>query len=161
MSFKNAKEMMEKLETMDLYNPQEELYAFLYNDNGAIAVYPISNDEAVKLQLQSKELTGDYWGASLGHGGTVIDDGMEFCEDNYSKEGWIDTNDVKTDIPEVVRINDKVYFLESTPEKAGDGTFIHPCTESYTFLSKYGWREMKNIELKIKLASILKEKMAS
>lgn len=82
MKFANAQEMYDMIVHSDIYNDEKELYAFLYNEEGAICVYHITNDEAKKLE-QKKKNFDEYWGAFLGIGGTIYDDPMEFCNDQY------------------------------------------------------------------------------
>ena len=79
MTFNNGKEMLDYIQSgKDLYSPSEQLYIFLYNGYGSIAYYYISNEEAEELRQ-----TDEYWGASLGPGGKVVDT-KDYYKDYYS-----------------------------------------------------------------------------
>ena len=108
--FADAKEMNDLITGgTDLYCPSEELYAFVYNDEGSICYYGIGQYEAVELQKEAAR-DEEYWGAYLGVGGHICDTpeylmengytnpeehykAMDFCEDYYDRE-WIKTSDV-------------------------------------------------------------------
>lgn len=90
MTFTSPEEMYEALQTTDLYSREKEQYVFLYNNDGAIAVYPITVEEAEKLASLSAE-TDEYWGAFLGIGGDIYDDPWEFCDTEYLGE-WVSTD---------------------------------------------------------------------
>lgn len=102
MTFKNGREMLNELESSDLYNAEKELYVFSYNSAGSIAVYHITNEKAEELRKDSKEY-GEYWGGLLGPGGCIWDDpsydgfeeghytNLDWCNDNYSGE-WEDVS---------------------------------------------------------------------
>ena len=78
MTFNNGKEMLDYIQSgKDLYSPSEQLYIFLYGLYGSIAYYYISNEEAAELRQ-----TNEYWGASLGPGGWVIDTEDWYKENN-------------------------------------------------------------------------------
>lgn len=96
INFKSAEEMFDLLanKEIDLYNPELELYLFVYNENGAICTYGIDTATAKTLSAQSKE-TGDYWGAFLGIGGHIYDApaNMSLCEEIYSNGTYIPTEE--------------------------------------------------------------------
>ena len=75
----------------DLYDPEKSLYAFSYNDAGAVATYRVSRAQAKDLAEKS-DLDGDHWSAYLGPGGQVFDEGLEWCRQNY-KGNWISTSE--------------------------------------------------------------------
>lgn len=104
--FSSGKEMLDQLQTMDLYSPSLETYVFLYNEAGGIAYYSIDSHEAIRLAVKSQEADGEYWAAFLGRGGYICDDpsdvdsppspgnsNIEYCQGVYSND-WIDTRDV-------------------------------------------------------------------
>ena len=112
MKFNNGKEMLDYIQDgFDLYSPSEQLYIFLYNGYGSIAYYYISNEEAAELRQ-----THEYWGASLGPGGRIVDTEdyykevepeclndpyieypEDFCNRYYMLEDWEDADYVKED----------------------------------------------------------------
>lgn len=83
MTFSSGQDMYNALDFGDIYNPEKELYVFLYNDAGAVCAYNVSEYEAKELELKSKE-SGEYWSAFLGVGGSIYDEPMEFCDANYN-----------------------------------------------------------------------------
>lgn len=90
ISFSSVENMVKTLQQdTDLYNIETEEYVFHYNIDGAIAVYSISSGEAMELKAKA-DISGEYWGAYLGVGGTIYDDPAEYCKDNYSLAGWVD-----------------------------------------------------------------------
>ena len=81
MKFNSGNEMLDYLYTgADLYSPSTQLYIFEYNLWGSIAYYYISNEHAEELRQ-----TNEYWGASLGPGGLIIDS-KEYYEENPDME---------------------------------------------------------------------------
>lgn len=79
MTFDNATELLNYLQfDGDLYSPEAEIYAFEYNDRGAIAYYRLPKDRAWEIAVEAKE-SQEYWGAFLGVGGYII----EPDDDNY------------------------------------------------------------------------------
>ena len=106
--FSSPQEMLNTIQSdVDLYCPEEELYVFNYNIDGAICSYRINRFDAIELQKMST-VGDDYWGAFLGLGGSVYDDpsddyydpdyctsNLDFCEQWY-KYNWIDCKDVLT-----------------------------------------------------------------
>lgn len=99
MKFYSGAEMYNYLiNNGDLYNPNLEIYVFLYNDAEALCIYRITPEEAEKLDRESRE-TGEYWSAFLGAGGQILDipetggilPSIEFCEKNHKADGWVDT----------------------------------------------------------------------
>lgn len=96
MKFNNAKEMFDTVveRQRDLYCKEKELYVFLDNEVGSIAVYSIDKTEATKLRKQSEEHK-DYWSAFLDVGGEIYDDPSyeEFDPDNQmSNMNWFEEN---------------------------------------------------------------------
>lgn len=95
MKFNSASEMLNVIVNnyQDLYSPSMHKYVFVYTDTGSICVYDIFEDEADVLKAQ-KELDGEYWGAHLGFGGSIIDsrewyeENNEECDDDYFPEDW-------------------------------------------------------------------------
>ena len=88
--FSTAEDMVNTLQAdMDLYNVLTQEYVFLYNTDGAIAVYYISLEEAKELEEKSQS-SDEYWGAFLGAGGTIYDDPLEYYNDQYKLAGWVD-----------------------------------------------------------------------
>jgi hypothetical protein len=105
MVFESAKQMLETLDCMDLYNTETENYVFLYNECGSICVYQIEKEMAIELDKKSREADGEQWSAFLGTGGSIYDDprhelfdahnsnNLDYCEEFYNKGNWIDTRD--------------------------------------------------------------------
>lgn len=96
MSFKNAEMMLFFIQFgMDLYNINTGEYVFSYSDKGAIAVYIISEKSARELSLRAVS-TDEYWGAYLGAGGSIYEDGaeVEWCKEHCNISGWKFTNDL-------------------------------------------------------------------
>ena len=115
MRFNNGIEMYDYLcSERDLYSKSLGTYVFEYNDAHALCTYSLYPEDVVKLIKESKE-TGEYWGGHLGWGGSILDDpdydeyryvddeakrnlylkpSLEFCDETYMVEDWMDTNDV-------------------------------------------------------------------
>lgn len=106
-TFKSPIEMLATIQdAVDLYNPNTGEYVFLYNEAGSIAVYILSEEEAADLERQARA-SHEYWGAFLGIGGSIYDDpshehyspdlqsNLEWCENAYREEGWIDVSPKK------------------------------------------------------------------
>ena len=90
--FVDGLEMLTAIEHgTDLYNPEKEIYVFLYNDKGSIAYYFLTPQEAYGIAIQA-EATGDYWGGCLTGGGTIIDspDCEHYTEDSETPLDWCD-----------------------------------------------------------------------
>lgn len=111
-----AKEAAEKFYaafySQDFYNPKTEEYAFLYNDDGAIAVYHLNEKQAKKCSADAKK-SGEYWGGLLGPGGQIFDDGYEWCLDAMKRtlfEDWIDCRDYPLPFDTVIDKNGKKKF---------------------------------------------------
>lgn len=86
MTFNNGKEMLDYIQSdKDLYSPSEQLYIFLYNGYGSIAYYYISNEEAEELRQ-----TNDYWGASLGPGGWIVDTKEYYEDNNFCNDPYVE-----------------------------------------------------------------------
>lgn len=105
MKFNSAKEMLDCIQKgCDLYNPNLELYVFVYNDSGSIAYYDISKNDATELVQKVKE-SEEYWGSLLGPGGRIVDaptsefyikgkeTNLQWCKKYYKEDGWVNTND--------------------------------------------------------------------
>lgn len=108
MKFENDKQLLNYLQhDGDLYSAEIGIYAFCYNNRGAIAYYYISEKEASKLADQAREFN-EYWGAFLGVGGWIIepdDDNYEWFDnpkhtdmEDWSKYEWEDTETVYVDV---------------------------------------------------------------
>lgn len=109
IKFKNSEEMYQFLKGRDLYSKKLEMYVFLYNEDGAIAVYDdIDANEATELSKKAKE-ANEYWASFLGPGGYIMDDDtydrerqhmkylwptFAFCEEYCANDDWMDTEDV-------------------------------------------------------------------
>ena len=89
--FESAGEMKELVvnKDVDLYSPDLKLYVFHYNDQEAVAVYRLENEEAYKLSVEADK-ANEYWGALLGPGGSIYDEPEEFFG-QYFGELWVDT----------------------------------------------------------------------
>ena len=99
IKFDSPEEMLETIQSgTDLYNSENELYVFGYNDAGSICVYD-NIDEEQAAELKTKE---EYWGAYLGWRGSAIYDdpshecntdgvpeNLNWCEAHYDLE-WED-----------------------------------------------------------------------
>lgn len=109
-SFKNWKEMYDTIKAgADLYCVELGIYAFLYNEDGAICTYQIDLQEAKKLATDTANLEqSGYWGQFLGAGGDIHDDdsfdrntqyesyikpSFDFCKKCY-KYTWYKTTDI-------------------------------------------------------------------
>lgn len=112
MKFSSGKEMYEFVaDGNDLYNKNDGLYVFVYNDAGALCCYSLSEDEAKSVATKANK-TGEYWGAYLGRGGNILDDAdydcfrcsedegardlylkpsYDFCEEYFANDGWVET----------------------------------------------------------------------
>ena len=104
MKFGNAKELLNYLQyDGDLYSAEAEIYAFCYNDRGAISYYYIIEKEASKLADEARE-ADEYWAAFLGVGGRIIEPEEESYEwfenpeetvmENWVQYEWEDTETV-------------------------------------------------------------------
>lgn len=107
LSFKNGTEMLNCVQEGDLYSPSTGTYVFEYNEEGAIATYDISLDEAENLIRKANE-SDDYWGAFLGIGGTIYDafdesdpptstTNLDKCAELAEIKDWVPTNYFKTE----------------------------------------------------------------
>ncbi len=99
MKFKSADEMYHAIvqNDVDLYNPENNLFVFHYDENGSIATYDVLPKEAVELETASRENQADEtWSSQLGAGGYIYEkaEAVEFCRDNYDKDGWMSCRDV-------------------------------------------------------------------
>ena len=94
MKFENEKAMYDAIQNgLDLYNINTGDYVFSYSDRGAIAVYNLVLEYAKDLSSHS---AGEYWGALLGAGGDIYENGgeIEWCEEHYKDNGWKFTEDL-------------------------------------------------------------------
>lgn len=73
-------------ELTDLYNVNTGAYVFCYSENGSMAVYYLSSEEAFDIACKAED---EYWGAFLGAGGNVYDDPMEFFESDSANGVWV------------------------------------------------------------------------
>ena len=92
MKFNSAEKILNFIQAgNDLWSPSTNVYAFVYNEEGAICTYNISCEEAVELSQQSKEHNNEYWSAFLGLGGCIYDPSknLEICEQLYIADDWI------------------------------------------------------------------------
>lgn len=91
----------------ELYNAEQGIYIFEYNNAGALCVYDnISTEQARELAALSKK-DGELWAAFLGAGGTILDDSdlyekrdhqdirekylqpsYEYCQNTFHLNGW-------------------------------------------------------------------------
>lgn len=91
--------MLDVLQTgSDLYNKDDGIYVFVYNESGSIATYNIGVKRASELNRGSVE-TCEYWSGQLSFGGLIYDDpsyadfnpnkksNLEWCNENY-KGDW-------------------------------------------------------------------------
>lgn len=96
MKFESANAMLDIIQSgMDLYNINTGEYVFSYSDKGAIVAYIIDEQYAKELSLTAVE-TDEYWGAYLGAGGSIYEDGaeVEWCKEHCNISGWKFTNDL-------------------------------------------------------------------
>ena len=96
MKFNSAAEMLKFIQDgNDLWSPSEELYIFVYNEDGAICTYNIDLTEAKELSLKA-ELHDEYWSAFLGWGGSIYDPprNLELCEMLYDVTDWKFTENI-------------------------------------------------------------------
>jgi hypothetical protein len=109
IKFKNSEEMYQFLKSRDLYSKKLEMYVFLYNEDGAIAVYDdIDSFDVARLVVKAKSIN-ECWAAFLGPGGNILDDDTydreterdkyllptrAFCEEYFENDDWMDTGDV-------------------------------------------------------------------
>ena len=95
LTFTSAEEMLEKLQTTDMYNADTGEYVFLYSETGDICTYTLEEEEAKKLAQKTKE-HHEYWGAFLGIGGRIWEaesgDNLEFCKTRFTDSHWIDVS---------------------------------------------------------------------
>ena len=170
MKFKNAKEMLDLIQSgTDLYNVRTGDYVFLYSNEYAIAAYNFDIEYAKELSSHS---AGEYWGALLGFGGSIYEDGSElkWCEEHYNETGWEITSALDKEwsrsrkIISVVRHNGR-YFMGFglTVDKARQAAVNEAndfCGEDYTvedYIKNYGepgfevlkWRDGCGHELDI------------
>jgi len=117
LKFNNGTEMYNYLlKGSDLYSKSLGIYVFEYNDAHTLCYYHL-NPYGVMEILKRKKETGEYWGAYLGIGGSILDDpdynddyhryhedeavralylkpSLDFCEKLFMTEDWMDTDDV-------------------------------------------------------------------
>ena len=118
MKFENGSQMYDYIRSgKDLYSKSQGIYAFVYNDAGAICIYTLCPEDVIQLIADSKEYE-EYWGAFLGwKGSAILDEGkydddehryssdwemrklylqpsLDFCDETYMVDDWMDTDDV-------------------------------------------------------------------
>lgn len=102
MKFSNDNELLSYLQNSgDLYSAEAEIYAFCYNNRGAIAYYNVPKKEALRLASKAK-VHNEYWSAFLGVGGVIIEpDNYEWFDnpsdtvlEEWIRYDWIDTREV-------------------------------------------------------------------
>lgn len=161
MTFHTGQEMLDYLKSgKDLYNPTEELFAFLYNEAGSIAVYHINRNEAIRLSGLSMEHNGEYWGAFLSTGGEIYDDpshelytenqqsNLDFCNSVFEGEWFPPDNYEK--VMTVEELNTKLYqrmsvefekfknwLLEQPPEEILHQSYDYTVYEDILFSLEY------------------------
>lgn len=105
--FEDGIDMLHEIYDNDLYNIVTGEYVFQYNEKGAIAVYQLSEEEAVRLDELSSS-NGEYWGAMLGPGGNIYDDpltcfedmgssgynNLDWCKDHCLNSSWVRVSDI-------------------------------------------------------------------
>ena len=107
MTFNSAQEMLDCiLDGNDLYNPNIESFVCIYNGYGSIVEFAISKRYAKTLAKESKG-TDEGWYALLTPHGYIYDDpscdffedgdttNLQWCEDHYNIDGWINTEEVE------------------------------------------------------------------
>lgn len=88
LTFKTPEEFLyEVREVTDLYCPEEETYVFVYNEDGAICVYHVDEEQAKELDKRAKE-ANDYWASFLGAGGDIYDEPEELAKHCY-QFSWV------------------------------------------------------------------------
>lgn len=98
VTFSSAENMLEYLQTADLYNLETFEYIFKYSEDGDICVYNLEEEEAQVLYEKSKE-SQEYWGAFLGVGGSIYDykngSALEYCKNKFLCHEWINVSPPK------------------------------------------------------------------
>ena len=91
VKYKTLSEIKETVigKDIDLYSPDLMLYIFHYNDKEAVAAYQFDNETAYKISCEADQ-TGEYWGGTLGPGGSIYDEPDEFLKKCLYGH-WIDT----------------------------------------------------------------------
>jgi hypothetical protein len=90
MKFNSAEDILEFIQDgNDLWSPSEDLYVFVYNEDGAICTYNIDVTQAKELSLKA-DLYDECWSAFLGWGGSIYDPpkNLELCEVLYVVDDW-------------------------------------------------------------------------
>lgn len=129
IKFNSAKEMYDYLVSgNDLYSYSAGVYAFVYNDADALCYYNLSNEEVKEIVAKN---TDDFWSASLGIGGYILDESeydddehrysndeemrnlylqpsWDFCNEMYAKEDWLNTKDVTVWLMDCLEWNERV-----------------------------------------------------
>lgn len=124
LKFKNGKEMYDYIcEGNDIYSKTAEVYVFVYNDGNALCTYDLHEEDVAEiLEKMKKNPNEEYWSAFLGwKGSNILDDldyndeeyrysedweknklylrpSLEFCENAYDIEDWVDCKDVEVRI---------------------------------------------------------------
>lgn len=95
MRFINASEMLTDIQSgSDLYNLETGDYVFGYSGSGAIAVYNLTINYATWLARETERLGEEYWGALLGPGGRIYENGaeLEWCYDHCENPCFVRVN---------------------------------------------------------------------
>ena len=92
MLFKNPDEMLETLETKDLYCDDLAMYVFKYNDKNAVCKYIMTKDQAIKL-ASSIDDPEEKWSSELGPGREIYDNPYDLLCD-ICMYPWQDTDDI-------------------------------------------------------------------
>lgn len=90
MRFNSAEDMLEFIQDgNDLWSPSENLYIFVYNEDGAICTYDIDLTQAKELSIKA-ELYDEYWSTFLGWGGSIYDEPLNLglCDALYTVDDW-------------------------------------------------------------------------
>ena len=118
LTFKNGMDMYNCIRAgNDIYSKSEGIYAFVYNDVGAICIYTLDEEDVASLVTESKK-HDEYWATFLGwKGSSILDDGnynndeyrysddweknkiylkpsLDFCDEKYTSTDWIECGDV-------------------------------------------------------------------
>lgn len=101
IKFKNASQMLAAIEQYDLWSPSLNQYVCEYNEAGAIAVFPVDEDDAIDLAKKVRESDEKCWASFLGANGKIWDDlndqnnppnlgcaNIDFCDEHFN-EVWI------------------------------------------------------------------------
>lgn len=90
LTFETPEAFLEEVQNRsDLWHPEDNTYVFVYNEDDAICVYHIDEEQAAILDKKVAENEHcRYWSDFLGSGGDIYDDPMDFAESGYTGE-WV------------------------------------------------------------------------